>query len=80
VTEEEGEYEYVSYKQGAESGKDEAQVEDGVLYQPLNSEEAGKKFFLAWNSYDGEKGSFFSDFFGMRFPKRRPPGQRSKDD
>jgi RHS repeat-associated protein len=37
--EEEGEYEYASYNHGAESGKEEAHIENGVLYQSLGGEE-----------------------------------------
>jgi hypothetical protein len=38
---EEGEYEYVSYR-GAESGNEEDHVETGVLYQSLNGEAISK--------------------------------------
>jgi hypothetical protein len=37
---EEGEYEYASYHQHAESGNEEHHLESGVLYQPLGAEAA----------------------------------------
>jgi hypothetical protein len=37
---EEGEYEYASYKQHSESGTEEHQLGSGVLYQPLGGEGA----------------------------------------
>jgi hypothetical protein len=54
---EEGEYEYASYTQGAESGKEEAHVEPAVLYQPLGEatdadglDEEWRRIFIEYGS------------------------------
>lgn len=39
---EEGEYEWAAYHPGENEGREEAHMEEGVLYQPLGGEGAGE--------------------------------------
>jgi hypothetical protein len=71
--EEEGEYENAAYKHG-ESGKEEAHLEDGVLYQPLG--ESTTFNFLIWN--EGHEAGSRCVQYGGKWKGHRCVGIRSR--